>query len=80
MQRRQVGPSRIGEGNVPESDLAGRLCRQGHGIGGRSDRRLLRQDLGQPLGRAGRLRQLAPDFRQRAERARGKHRIDQELA
>jgi hypothetical protein len=38
------------------------------------------EQFGQPLGGAGGLRELAPDFRQRAERAGGDHRIEQELA
>ena len=52
----------------------------GVGIGRRRDGRLFGQDLGQPLGRTRRLAQFAPHFRQRAERAGGEHRIEQELA
>ena len=39
-----------------------------------------RQDFDQPLGRARRLRNLAPDLAQLPEPARGEHRIEDELA
>ena len=44
------------------------------------DDRLDREDLEQPLGGAGGLRDLAADFRQRTERAGAKHGIQHELA
>ena len=59
-------------------DAAGRL-RQGDGVCGRGDGGRLLQQFRQPLGRAGRLREFAPDFRKRAEAAGGKDRIEQEL-
>ena len=80
VQRRPVGPRRIGEGDVAELDRAERRHRQRRGVGRRRDRRLLAEQFGQPLGRAGRLGELAPDLRQRAERAGREDRIKQELA
>ena len=47
---------------------------------GRGDRRLDRKNLEQPLGRAGGLRDLAADFRERAERSAGEHGVEDELA
>ena len=76
-----VGPRRIGEAHARRT----RPRRAGAaaappGCAGARISRLDREQLGQPLGRARRLRQLAPDFAQLAEPARGKHREQHELA
>ena len=52
----------------------------GLGRGGAHDLGPRRQQLQEPLGRAGRLRQLAPHLRKLGDRAGREHRIEHELA
>ena len=75
----RLRPRRIGEAHALERDLAARRLGQRHRLRRRLDLRLDRQQLDQPLGRAGGLRQLAPDFAQLPEPARREHRIEDEL-
>ena len=60
-------------------DLAARRHRQRLRLRRRLDLRLDGQNLEQPLGRAGRLRDLAPHLPQFAEPAGGEHRVEHEL-
>ena len=66
--------------NVRERDFAARRRRQRHQIRRRRDHWWDGENFKQPLGRSGSLCHLAADFRKRAERAAGKHRVEDELA
>ena len=80
VERRHAGARRIGEAHVIERDLAARRHRQRQRMRRTHDRRLDGENLEQPLGCARGLRDLAADFRQRAERARGEHGVENELS
>ncbi len=74
------GRDGIGKAHVPEGDAAERRNRQRPRPRRRLDLGARRQQLEQPLGRAGRLRQLAPHLRELGDGAGREHGIEHELA
>jgi len=72
-------PRRIGKADVRKADFAARRRWQSNRPRRRHDCRRYAQNLEQPLGRAGGLRQLAPHFRQLAEAGGGEHGVEHEL-
>ena len=82
MPRRTGGPCLVVvEVHVVEGDFAARAARAGRaGCRGAAIRGLVASNLGDPLGRARRLRDLAPHLAELAERARREDRVEQELA
>src|SRR5450759_4050286 len=79
VEHRRFGSRRIGKAHVAERHLATRRFWQGKRLWRRLDLRLDPENLEQPLGRAGGLRDLAPHLAQFAEPASGEHGIEHEL-
>jgi hypothetical protein len=69
VERADVGPGRIAEGDVVERQRAARGAAAATGLAGALISRLLGEQLGEPAGGAGAAQQVAIDFGQRAERA-----------
>ena len=80
VERGQLRPARVGKAYVVELDLAAGGDGQGDGKAGELDLRLDGQQLGEALGGAGRLADLAPDFRDLREGGAGEDRVEHELA
>ena len=69
----------IGKRDVTERELATDGLREAERLSGRDDARLHRHDLANAPGRARRLRDLVPHFRQLPKRARAEHGEQHEL-
>src|SRR3954466_7722610 len=80
VDRKHIRPRRISKTDIFKTDIAARRLWQRYRLRRRRDLRFYAQDLEQPLGGAGRSRDLAPDLAELPETAGGKRRIQHELA